>query len=168
MNHPVRLEIIVALAGKRLTTKELADQLPEIPQATLYRQLNTLLEAGIIEVVSQRQTHGILESTYALKIGGGKISKEDFNRMSPEDHKGTHALLAGRSAKALARYVDQPSFDPDIDVMIYFAANLSLREDDAQELRQELRGLVEKYVARVDESADPRFLNISFIPEPKK
>ena len=45
--HPVRIRILRAVAGARRTTRELVALLPDVPQATLYRQLATLVKGGV-------------------------------------------------------------------------------------------------------------------------
>ena len=44
--HPVRLRILVALGVLERTTRELAASLDDIPVSSLYRHLQTLLDAG--------------------------------------------------------------------------------------------------------------------------
>ncbi|NNJ11357.1 helix-turn-helix domain-containing protein [Chloroflexales bacterium ZM16-3] len=41
--HPIRLRIIVALTVQQLTVQQLAGVLPDVPQATLYRQIHKLV-----------------------------------------------------------------------------------------------------------------------------
>lgn len=66
--HPVRMKIIQSLInGKKFTVNQIAERVKDVPQATLYRQLNTLLEADLIEVVQENQVRGTIEKVYALK-----------------------------------------------------------------------------------------------------
>ncbi len=53
--HPVRLRIVLAFGAEQLTTAQLADRLPDIAHATLYRQIATLADAGMLEVVDERR-----------------------------------------------------------------------------------------------------------------
>lgn len=166
VNHPVRLGIIDALAGKPLTPKQIADRLPDVAQATLYRHINVLLEGEVIDVVSQRQAHGMVECTYALKLGSTHLTREEFAQMSPDDHKGCHALLFARAANALDRYVDQPEYDTTNDGMTYFAAKLFISDDDARQLRLDLIDLMKRYARTTEEPGTKRLVTISSIPEP--
>ena len=52
--HPIRIRILMALAGEHRTSQQLADNLRDIPQATLYRHIARLAKAGIIEVAEVR------------------------------------------------------------------------------------------------------------------
>ena len=47
--HPVRLRIVQAFLGTpSLTTAQLRERLPDVPAATLYRQVATLVEGGLL------------------------------------------------------------------------------------------------------------------------
>jgi len=51
--HPVRLRIVQAFLGDRaLTTTELRAELPDVPQASLYRNIARLVGAGVLSIVS--------------------------------------------------------------------------------------------------------------------
>ena len=45
--HPLRMGIIMAIAGRQMTTQQLAAVLGDVPQATLYRHINRLSEGGV-------------------------------------------------------------------------------------------------------------------------
>ncbi|QTX04951.1 helix-turn-helix domain-containing protein [Agromyces archimandritae] len=64
--HPVRLRIIQQLGGRDRTTAQLRDALPDIAQATLYRHVAALLDAGVVTVVDERRSRGGVERTLAL------------------------------------------------------------------------------------------------------
>ena len=66
--HPVRMKIIQSLLnGKNMTVQQLSQRAKDVPQATLYRHLNKLLEAELIQVVQENQIRGTVEKVYALK-----------------------------------------------------------------------------------------------------
>jgi len=66
--HPVRLEVLrrFELGGDQ-TIGDLAQALPSVPRPSLYRHVNTLLEAGALKVRGVRQgDRGAPERLYAL------------------------------------------------------------------------------------------------------
>lgn len=68
MMNPLRLKIIQEISLKgTATTKEISEICGDIPQATLYRHINSLLKHGVIEVVSENKVRGIFEKVYAIK-----------------------------------------------------------------------------------------------------
>jgi DNA-binding transcriptional ArsR family regulator len=91
--HPVRMRILMLLAGSQgLTPLQVAEQLSDIPQATLYRHINRLSQGGLLSVVEERPVRGTLEKVYALNTANERqlVSGEDgieaVNRMSKADH----------------------------------------------------------------------------------
>jgi DNA-binding transcriptional ArsR family regulator len=67
--HPVRLAIVqqLEIGSRRMTIADLAAELPEIAQATLYRHVNALVEADICRVVERRKVHSVEERVYAIR-----------------------------------------------------------------------------------------------------
>lgn len=57
---PLKLKIIQAFASKPRTTKQVADLLDEAP-TKLYRHVDALMEAGLIELVEERPKRGTVE-----------------------------------------------------------------------------------------------------------
>ena len=83
--HPVRMKIIQALIGKEMTVQELSQWTEDVPQATLYRHLNKLLDAGFIQSSwGTNQWEQLKRSTH-LKKPIVK-SREDFLKLSKEEH----------------------------------------------------------------------------------
>ena len=65
--HPVRMRIMVALAGQQLTAQQLMTLLPDIAQATLYRHLSVLTEQQVLEVVEERPVRGTVDEAHARR-----------------------------------------------------------------------------------------------------
>ena len=84
--HPIRLRIIQGLVDRELTPLQLADNLADVPQATLYRHLNKLVDAGIVKVVSERQVRGTVEKVYTVVRSAATLSAADLAKASREDH----------------------------------------------------------------------------------
>jgi DNA-binding transcriptional ArsR family regulator len=85
--HPVRMRIILAAASRQeVTVQQLVDDLPDIPQATLYRNLNTLAGAGILVVVKERRLRNTIEKTFSLRRDQLQLSNEDLANARPQDY----------------------------------------------------------------------------------
>lgn len=55
--HPVRIKICQALLRNRehgLTPLEMVKMLKDVPQATLYRQIQILVDASIISIIQEK------------------------------------------------------------------------------------------------------------------
>ena len=60
------MRVVLALGSDDLTTKQLRGHLPDVAQASLYRAIGRLVEAGIIAVVDRRQRGGAMERVYRV------------------------------------------------------------------------------------------------------
>jgi hypothetical protein len=64
-----------------MTTRQLHEVLDDIPIATLYRHVDRLVEAEIVDVVSERQVRGGVERTLALDETAASLGPEDVEAM---------------------------------------------------------------------------------------
>lgn len=80
--HPVRLRIIQQLGDdRRVTTSDLRNALPDVAQATLYRHVAALVEAGLIAVVDERRIRGAIERTFALGERMAHVGHDELREM---------------------------------------------------------------------------------------
>jgi DNA-binding transcriptional ArsR family regulator len=88
MLHPVRMRVLMSLAANQgMTPLQIAEQLSDVPQATLYRHINRLAKAGLLQVVDERQVRGTLEKVYALnRSSHTHLGSEDIAHLTKEDH----------------------------------------------------------------------------------
>ena len=112
--HPVRMRILSVLASRPMTTKQLAAALPDVPPATLYRQVKRLLDGTAIEVVERRTINGIVESTYATVAGAARFDRAEFAGIPGEDHIASSASSWGfkwgtRGATSAGRTTTPPA-----------------------------------------------------------
>ncbi|GEM_PF-5853752 len=61
--HPIRMRILEALSQQAMSPLDLSKVLA-LKSTTLYHHVETLHDAGLIEVVSERQLRGCVEKTY--------------------------------------------------------------------------------------------------------
>ena len=90
--HPVRLRIITAISNNQVTASDLKEVLREIPQTTLYRHINILLEGGLLEVVDEIPQRGTVERVLGFKTYPS-LTKEDLTGLSIEEYQQTFSLI---------------------------------------------------------------------------
>lgn len=151
--HPVRMRILQALVGNReLTTAQLREELPDIPAATLYRQIATLLEGGALEVVEERKVRGTFERTYRVKSENVVLGGEEAATMTPEQHSQAFvAFMTGRLAD-FDRYLAQGDVDLARDRVGYRFAAMNLSDEETDEL---IADLVEVLRPRLENEPKP-------------
>ena len=140
--HPVRLRIVRALlGGRRMTTSELAAVLPEVSAATVYRQVATLADAGVLVVVAEERIRGAVQRTYALDADAAQVRDEDLAAMGPEDHRRAFtAFVAGLLADFDRYLAGDPH--PRNDLVGYRTAALWLTDDELVALASEMSAAV--------------------------
>ena len=133
--HPVRLCVIHSLAGgRRRSAAELADALGDVPQASLYRHIRTLADAGVLAVVEERPARGTAQRVYALVDGAGSVSPEDLATASPEDHLRYFTIFLAGLLDDFGRYL--AAGDPSLlaDGVGYRQVPLELTDQELAEL----------------------------------
>lgn len=140
--HPVRLRIVRALLGGRhMTTSDLASELPEVSAATVYRQVATLAEAGVLVVVDEERIRGAVQRTYALDTAAAQVRDEDLASMAPEDHRRAFTAFVAGLLADFDRYLEGDP-RPRQDLVGYRTAALWLTDDELVALARDLSAVV--------------------------
>jgi DNA-binding transcriptional ArsR family regulator len=142
--HPVRMKITQSLLnGNQLNVQQIAARLKDVPQATLYRHLNKLLEADIIEVVRENQIRGTVEKIYGLKEQTIN-SREELMSLTKEQHQDLFLTFTTQLLSLYENYLNQGDVDLVRDGVSYRIANLYLTDEEFQELAKEIGALLQK------------------------
>jgi DNA-binding transcriptional ArsR family regulator len=165
--HPIRLRIVLATAGDEVTTADIAERLTEVPQATLYRHIAKLADAGILNVVGERQARGAVERTYRVNTTEASVNADEAGEMSPDEHLQAFTTFAGILIETYGRYLNTSDATPATDGVSFRQARLWLTDT-------ELDGLVTDVIAALDRYLDleqtperrPRLLSTILMPEP--
>lgn len=107
VTHPVRLRIIQQLGGRSLTTTQLREALPEVKQATLYRHITALLEAGMLTVVAERKVRGAVERTLALGEQMAHVDQDGLRAMSDAQLRESFVVFLGELAADFDRMLER-------------------------------------------------------------
>ncbi|MDN5683531.1 helix-turn-helix domain-containing protein [Corynebacterium glyciniphilum] len=84
--HPVRLRIVQVLRdGEAFTTHQIRELLPDIPIATLYRHIATLVDAGVVEIADERPVRGTSEKIYRIAPTLANPTAEDLRALTPDE-----------------------------------------------------------------------------------
>ncbi|HZG72578.1 MAG TPA: helix-turn-helix domain-containing protein [Chondromyces sp.] len=146
--HPVRMRIVQTLVnGRRLTVQQIGEQLPDIPQASLYRHLKKLLEAGLIIVVEEHQVRGTIEKVYALPEQTAQIDTKEFLRASKEEHLSYFIKFMATVLADFERYISQEEFDFQRDGAGYRQGSFYASDDEYEEFLQAMAKAFEKVIS---------------------
>jgi DNA-binding transcriptional ArsR family regulator len=165
--HPVRLRIIQALLGRRLTPREIALLLPDVPPATLYRQLGRLVRGGVVSVVGESRVRGAIERTYAVSLEQAAIGEEEIQSLSRDDHMRLFMAFIAAVVGGFERYLAQDQLDFVKDGVSYSQATLYLDDDELRQFKAESAAVAMRAMAlQPRPGRRPRVVSSIVVPGP--
>lgn len=133
--HPVRLRIVQALAGGRqLTPRQLSGELADVPQASLYRHVALLSEAGVLATVGEVPARGTAGRVLALVDGAASLSGEAIATATPEDHLRWFTVFVAGLIDDFGDYLTSGPVDFEHDGAGYRQIPLELSDREFAEL----------------------------------
>lgn len=145
MLHPIRMRIITAISNYRLTAKELAESLPDVPQTTLYRHINALAEGGLLKVVEENPIRGTIERVYAL-AAPPSLTPEDLQGMTKRDYEQAFTMILTTFMSDARRYLDSKPDDEEInlraDGVEFSKIQLYLSDEEYQAMNRQISDLM--------------------------
>lgn len=107
--NPARLRILeYFILHESATVAEMRRELSDIPQASLYRHMSTLVGDGWLVIESEEKKRGATERRYRLKPSVGKGEKTDYMQVFDV----LMSLMA-----TFKRYFAKPDCDPVRDML---------------------------------------------------
>ena len=141
--HPVRIRLVTELAGRQMTPKELAETMPDIAQATLYRQINRLLKGGVFEVVSEQIVNGATERTYGVVSGAARLTADEMQSITAEQHIRYFSTFAAALIDTFTRCVQGADLNTLVDEGLgYNRAVIYLSEVERAVFQEQINNLV--------------------------
>ncbi len=140
--HPVRLRIVQTLVQRPMTTAQVQQVLADVAQATLYRHMSALEDAGLIEVVDRRQVRGSVERTFAVVEGAASLDADDVQGVDPPTHMRWFTTFVATLLADMAAYLDDDGIDLEQDRVGYRQTPLWLTDAEVDDLVGDLRAVV--------------------------
>lgn len=147
MLHPVRIRIISLLMLDNLSPQQLHRALPDIPQATLYRHINKLLNHDVLEIADENPIRGTVEKVYALRTDARKLTQEDMAHLSRDEHLQLFTTFVSAMIGDYSRYLDRAdSIHLEDDFVSFSKTPIYLTEEEAGHLREEINRVMMSYL----------------------
>lgn len=147
--HPIRVRIVRAFAGKgELTVRDLAKDLDDVPQATLYRHLNRLAKAGVVTVTSETRVRGAVERTYRINPGAVKVPARDARTIEPENHQKYFSIFAASLLEDFDRYMRTGDVNVVRDDVHYMQVPVLATRKEFAGFMRELSAIINKFAER--------------------
>lgn len=155
MVHPIRMRIMMTLAGNPgLTPLQMADALPDVPQASLYRHINRLVDGNILIIVEERRVRGTTEKVYALNTASKThLTGEDMAALSKDEHMHYFNSFLVTLMDEFSTYLRQsPKVDLATDGVGYSQVILYMSDADLAEFAVQFNQMLLPYLT---EGTDP-------------
>ncbi|OIK09810.1 hypothetical protein BIV60_22860 [Bacillus sp. MUM 116] len=141
--HPVRMRIIQCLINQQLTAQQLKEQLPDIPQATLYRNIKKLVDGKIIHIIEEIPNRGTVEKVYSIQNPNKSlIGPEEINRLSKDEQMGLFIKFMANLMREYEQYLQQDEIDFAADGVTFRQASIYLSD---KEFADFVQGLVQVF-----------------------
>lgn len=140
--NPVRLRITQYLMiHKTGTTKDIKEELSDVPPASLYRHIKTLSDAGLIEAVEEKKIRGTIEKTYSLV-------KDPFPDADMQD---VNALIQNGLLMLMSsfeKYFSDKNADPQKDMLTLSTSALMLTDEEMTEVLKKIGGVIQEAMGK--------------------
>ena len=164
VRNPLKLRIMSLLKHNGPMTAKRIQQETDAPQTTLYRALNVMQEAGILEGVSETKVRAMTEKTYGISV---QMEHFDVDMVKSNDVQGYCGLFSTFMLDLMRDfqdYAEDPESDLRRDVTGFASTGLYLTDEQARRLSWDMVSLVEPYLARTSE--DQRLHTLAFVLTP--
>ncbi len=167
--NPVRMGIIQNLiGGRRLSTQQLGELLPDVPQATLYRHLKVLLKAGYISIAEENPVRGTVEKVYAMNEEALNEVNEEAATLTAEQHKRYFFTYMVGLMDELESYLDKDGFDAVKDGLSYRQGRYYMTDGEYSEFIGGLQKAFAKVVGNMPtHERKARTIGLIMIPDGK-
>lgn len=143
--NQTRFKIALELIDKEegLSVMQLKNILEDVPQATLYRHMNSMFEEGLVKIVSTKKTRSGEENFYAINTETYKIDEEEWNLASYDDKVNFITYYFMYILQSYQGY--HKTTDGKKDKSTFSLLKLNLDESKFEDFQLELKSLLEKY-----------------------
>lgn len=169
--HPVRMKISQALMRNKengLTPLEMVKIIQDVPQATLYRHISTLHQAGIIRVTKEKKVRSVSEKYYVLDEEAAQLHADEWKHLTKEKKL---SYLSYYQLSLMIQYQNYLSIldkkQQAEDHSTFSLMELKIDDQHFKEFQEELNDLMRKYYDRKNEDPDAptRTIAVTIIPE---
>lgn len=164
VENPLKLRIVMLLARKGPMTAKMIQQALDIPQTSLYRAVNSLQEAGVLNVVSETKVRAMVERTYDVSDHFRHFDVEMVKRNDLEGYCNLFNSFMLGLMRDFRDYAEDPDSDLRRDITGFASTGVFLTDEQAKELSWAMVSLIEPYLAR--RSDDQKLHTLGFVLTP--
>jgi len=169
--HPVRMKICQALMRNKengLTPLEMIKIIKDVPQATLYRHIQIMVDSNIIRVIKEKKVKSVSEKYYVLNEEAARLDEAEWKEASIEEklnYISTYQLLLMTQYQNYLKKLEEQNRQEDRAT--FSVVELKINEEHFLQFQDELNELMTKYYNATNKEIDGpvRTIAITIIPE---
>lgn len=164
--HPIRGRIIMVISRRQMTTRQIAQAMPDVSQASVYRHIALLAEAGILRVAEEIPVRGLIERVYALDEEAALVRHHEISGATSDDYLRYFQHFMDDLMQSYRLYSAGENADPKRDGVAFWGEILYLTRQERDEAVEELRAVTRKYQDRTPQPDRLRYyIGRVFVPE---
>lgn len=166
--NQVRFKIALELIDKEegISIMRLSNLLKDIPQATLYRHVNSMQQDQLIKVVSVQKLDRGEEKLYALNTEEYRISDEEWNSASYSEKVKFISYYFMYIMQSYKNYYNTLTTENNIDKSTFSLTKLNLNDNEFEKFQCEISELLNKfYSIEKHGNSKERIISFVIIPE---
>lgn len=169
--HPVRMKISQALMRNKengLTPLEMVEIIQDVPQATLYRHIQVLMDAGVIRILKEKKIRSVTEKYYTLNEEAARLNTEEWRNLTKEKKL---SYISYYQLSLMTQYQNYLSNieqkDSSEDRATFSLLELKMDNQQFENFQHELNNLMLKYYEKRNEDSNvsTRTIAVTIIPE---
>ncbi|MFC7685033.1 transcriptional regulator [Ureibacillus sp. GCM10028918] len=169
--HPVRMKICQALMRNKengLTPLEMVKIIKDVPQATLYRHIQILVDSSIIHVINEKKVKSVSEKYYALNEVEAKLVGNEWKKISNEEklnYVSYYQLSLLTQYQSYLKGLEEQNLQED--GATFSLVELKINDEHFSQFQNDLNELMKKYYHHQDNEKDlpGRTIAITIIPD---
>lgn len=171
--HPVRMKICLALMRHKetgLTPLEMVKVIKDVPQATLYRHIQIMSEANVIQVIKEKKVKSVSEKYYALNETEAKFNENQWKEISTKkklDYISYYQFLLLSKYQSYLETLEEQKGTKD--GATFSIVEMKLDDEEFTHFQDELNELMTKYYNvgnnREEKGTSTRTVGITIIPD---
>ncbi|MEK3978255.1 hypothetical protein MKY37_04090 [Psychrobacillus sp. FSL K6-2836] len=149
MVNPVKSQIIFSIQEKgECTAKDLLSSQYDIPQATLYRTLNRLVDSGILKIVAENKVRAVTEKVYALNESFLNVNQSIVEQNDGEAYFKLFMNFIIELMKNFQSYAEKPSINIVEDGSGFSAVPIYATVEELLDIGKNFKEIIAPYQTR--------------------
>ncbi|MBR6996683.1 MAG: helix-turn-helix domain-containing protein [Ruminococcus sp.] len=160
LTDPISNRIIQQIRkNQKMTVSEILAVTPDIPRATVYRRIERMTSAGVIEIVETHKVRGQAEHTYSVK--NIYITAKDSGENGMEIMTASFVQMF----HLCSEYFKSENADVERDKLFILNYAIRLSDHDFSEMLKEILAVVDRYQGKnIPKDANTRNLYLMSLP----